>query len=296
MEPPKLPKIPVMPSRVGGWGASDIAAIMGLSRYDPPLKPYLSYLGILPKKKPSRFMTLGHILEPLAFAFYCSERPEIKKVAMGQRVQAPDPVSFCWATPDRIVTTESGETYIVELKNIGPHSESYWADSAPYGGTPLEYLLQCYFLMFATGYDRCDLFAWLRGSDLKVCRTIRYNEKIANQIVEAILDFKKKHVDQLNPPADAVGQGFGKLHAAAVRSKPGKSLVSDDSFIAKVLRTYKQFKSLEATLDALKDSLRTVLDDAEELDHPLGRVTYRTSKNGNRPLCIIPNEGVESGT
>ena len=290
MKPPKLPEIPVMPSRAGGWGASDVAALMGLSRYDPPLKAYLSYFDSLPDKKPSRFMTLGHILEPLSFAFYCSERPEIVAVEAGERVKAPEPISFCWATPDRIVTTKTGEKYLVELKNVGPHAESDWADSAPYGGAPLEYRLQCYFLMLATGYRRCDLFAWLRGSDLKVCRTILYSENIANQIIESILEFKEQHVDALVPPTDIKGRGFAGLHAAAVPSRLGKELVSDDPFISKVIRTYKRFKSLDAALELLKDSLRTVLDDAEALEHPLGRITYKTSKNGNRPLRILPND------
>lgn len=61
--------------RRGGLGASDIAAVAGLSPFATPTTIYLNKVGLLPDSEDEDWQRIARRLEPVIAELYCDERP-----------------------------------------------------------------------------------------------------------------------------------------------------------------------------------------------------------------------------
>lgn len=192
--------------RRSGIGASELAAIAGLSSYSSPYEVYLDKINELPVREPSPAAAWGVRLEGVLAAAYAEET--------GLHVWQPAPLlfrhpSYPWllATPDRFAAPRvrntdglalvDGDTpeRVVELKT------SWSADGWGLPGTdevPPAYLLQVQQQLLVTSLRFADVAALLGGSDFRIYR-IERSERIHQLIIETCREFWQR-VEARNPP------------------------------------------------------------------------------------------------
>ncbi|WP_037161005.1 YqaJ viral recombinase family protein [Rhodococcoides fascians] len=130
------------------YSASQVAAIVGLSKWDTPRSIYDAKKGITPREPQTDAQGRGHQFEPLIRGWVAGQNPEWTVSETG-----------CWrhhertnhtATPDGIVVTAAGERELLEIKTA--------EDIYTWGDTLLiTYMVQVAWQMYVTGAQRCHV-------------------------------------------------------------------------------------------------------------------------------------------
>tara|TARA_R110002020_G_scaffold459649_1_gene677771 strand:- start:762 stop:1679 length:918 start_codon:yes stop_codon:yes gene_type:complete len=278
---PKKPFAPPeMPVRQGGFGASDVAVLMGLNPYAHPIKAWLNWFG-MGSFKGSALMFQGHRLESEFATEYLEQNPDAVECWSGERVHCPEPVSFCWATPDFIVKDTSGGFRGLEIKAVGARQESRWEN----GKVPTEYEVQCRWCMLATGLKRWDIHAHFLGSGRSSTVEFLHDEQTESNMVSSVLAFKLAFIDTATPPPrDGESKGYEKQITRAFPLSLPDILETTDDKVQQAFALNRAVSDASAVLSGLKADLKTIMGTSEAMESPWGRITYKTQKNGVRPL------------
>lgn len=194
-------------SRRTGIGASEIAAIAGLSPWGGPVDVYCAKLGLSPDRH-SDAMAWGLRLEGVIAAAY-SEREGVA-LEPGYLVRHPDE-SWILATPDRFAPDR-----LVELK-VSRTSEG-WGEQET-DDVPPHYLLQCQWQMLAAGYPRVDIAALIGGVELRVY-TVERSETVIESLVTIGRAFWRRVLEQRPPDVDWSHPAAAKLLDMLLRPDP----------------------------------------------------------------------------
>lgn len=192
--------------RSKGIGASEIAAVLGISPYDDdtPLNLYLRKIGAIPPKEETEPMWWGTEMEPLIAKRYRMETG-CEFIAEQLFIRHPE---YPWmiATVDRI--TDEGR--IVELKTIGQRG----AGLLGLDGTdevPAPWIIQTQQqLMVAEANlstikgDAADIAAVVGGQETRFF-TVRRDERLCRQIIARGSEFWKR-VEERRPPEPKPGK------------------------------------------------------------------------------------------
>jgi len=174
-----------------GVGASEVAAVLGLSHWQTPLMVYLDKIGQGAPEDPDAIgpAWFGHQLEPVIVAAYQKRHPDVKLVAVDT---VPHPaLPWALATLDRKVLPKDGGTfYPLECKS------RVWRTAGEFGkaseqGTdivPDDVMCQAQWQMFVTETDRCDVAVLIDGSDYREF-TVWRNNKLIDSIYEEVRAF-----------------------------------------------------------------------------------------------------------
>ena len=169
-------------------GASEVACILGLSKWSTPLGIYTDKLTPDVSSEMTEWQEWGHRLED-AIAQWVED-------TQGHAVQ-PSPgllqsTEYPWlgATPDRV--NANGEP--IELKTSSTYMKDSWAD-----GVPLNYQVQVLVQMIVLGVKRGYL-AVLHGGNSPEFYVIEWNQAAVDQIIEITRDFWHNNVLALTPP------------------------------------------------------------------------------------------------
>lgn len=198
--------------RRSGIGASEIAAVLGVSPYqdDTPLNLYLHKVGLLPPKEESEAMWWGTQMEPLIARRY-AERNGIRFAAEQLFLRHPEH-SWMIATLDRV--TEDGR--VVELKTIGSRGASLLGMEGT-DEVPPNWIVQTQQqLMIAEAClsdaksDAADIAAVVGGQETRFF-TVRRDDRLCRQIVARGAEFWRR-VEDRDPP-EAIPGRDGRLLA-----------------------------------------------------------------------------------
>lgn len=190
-----------MQMRRTGIGASEIAAVCGISPWSTPTQVWL-------KKAPldaaepydttpldNMAIKVGNILEEPLRQLYMNETG-LFVVKYDETYRHPN-VPFLLATPDGLCYGTERSTDVahgLEIKNVGKRMAGAWDE-----GVPDYVAMQCYQNMMVTGYGQWDVAALLGGSDFQIFHLYR-NEAIEESIIEAATTFWIDHVVADVPP------------------------------------------------------------------------------------------------
>jgi putative phage-type endonuclease len=179
--------------RAAGIGASEIAAVVGLSKYATPLDVYLRKTGQIHDVIDNRAMRVGRRLEPVVIGEFCEETGEEVALYPCPMVAHPDH-PYMLATPDADLV--SGR--LVEAKTASLRTLRDWGPEGT-DELPDQYLCQCQHQLAVTGRDECKLAVLIAGDELRVY-TVERNERLIGQLTEAAAEFWSR-VERRDPPA-----------------------------------------------------------------------------------------------
>jgi len=237
-------------------GASDAAAVCGLSPYSTPLHLYLEKRGELSKEfsdEQQERMAFGLKLEPIVLDAYA--------LRMGVAVESDEPMFFHpehdWmaCTPDGIAHEHgSDEEWGVECKcttwrMYDAHGDS--EDAFGEDGTdqvPTVYLLQGHWQMAVMGWDRVDFPVLFDGSKLRVY-SIRRNEDIIEQLIQSGKNLMEQILAGTPPDPEWSHDGTaGAIRALYGFNAETDAVELDDSHEA----LWWQYKELGATIKEIE--------------------------------------------
>lgn len=238
-------------------GASEVGAILGLSRFKTASDVWLSKrrgpnLELPPIVPPTEDVpgevnarTIGNVVESSIVELYRIATPEVTSVEPGVAlVSAHHP--WLGATPDRIVKLGPAERGL-ECKAVGRYMLGDW--DAEDDGLPPAVACQCLAGMHVTGLSRWDV-AMLSGTDFRVLPVERDQEAI-DAMVEACDWFWREYVLGDKAPPPGTGAAANRLVSARWPECSGEVVdVGNDSEVLDIVR-----QLLEAKGDA---------DDAEQ--------------------------------
>jgi len=247
-------------ARQQGIGASEVAAILGLSPWQTPLGVYMSKKGVR-NDIPENLAFFGHALEePISQWITAKRFAEVGPLSPGLSARS---VEWPWltATPDRTVAGGPGVVIPVELKTSSAYSKESWAD-----GVPLYYATQVQTQLAVLGAP----YGWLAvlhgGNTPELFRVERDDDFINNHLIPKTRAFWEEHVLANIPPEPSTS-------AEAVELWPGDTELSVDGGEA-LYELWGAYGLMQAEaidvagrLDGVKLELQKAMQDATQLTY-----------------------------
>jgi len=132
--------------------ASKIAAVLGLSPYDSRFSLWHRMAGLAAPEPDSEEKRRGHYLEPAICHWFADQHPNWQISSTGTWIAGDDDR---WAaSPDRLITTESGEARLLEAKTEA--SDERWGEDGS-DDIPVYHRAQVQWQMLVTGLRVCHV-------------------------------------------------------------------------------------------------------------------------------------------
>lgn len=247
-----------------GVGASDVAAILGLSPWTTPLAVYEQKMGV-PNQIDENLAWFGHALEPVIADWVAAKHPEVGPIFDGFSARS---LQWPWLTaaPDRTsswpgtLSPQGAELHPVEIKTSSAFSRGTWE-----AGVPLYYAAQVQAQMAVLGAPRGWLAVLHGGNDPELYPIERDEEFIQDELVPRTRAFWEDHVlAQVPPEPMTTGE--------AVRVWPGDpdldAVEADDLLLEQwkaLVDARRWAKTYGSDADRLALEIQKALGDATEL-------------------------------
>ncbi len=277
-------------NRASFIGGSDVAALLGLSKYRSAMDVWLEKTGKKVNRKDSFALRFGSFAE----SFIADEYALLTGESV---IEHPYGIvhtqySFCVGHIDRFVLERKDQPLfngdgrlnakkLLECKTANHFSQSDWGEPGT-DAIPLPYLCQCLWYLGITNLPEIDVAVLFGGSDLRVY-TITRDLELETLLFEKAVFFWTEHVQKDIPPKP---QSIDDCQALFQRSCVGKTMEANPEIITLI----QQFKFLEgqvqvkeAQIDQIKQALMETMADAEVLTY-LGKpvITWKAPKPSYR--------------
>jgi putative phage-type endonuclease len=284
--------------RNSGIGASEIAAIVGLSPYENALDVYFRKVGQADARPDSTYMRWGRLLESvIADRYaeeYCVELVESTTVRHPER-------EWMVATPDRLWKDGSR---LVEIKNVSARNAHEWGE--PWTSQiPERYFLQVLWQMAVTDTESADVVALIGGNDLRVY-TAERDPQLEAWLVDVGQEFWHEHVlAGVEPPVEDWEATARYLSMRYPRDN-GETVIATpevEAWLDRLREAREVIEQAEAARLQAEVKIKEFMGDASTLVGLNGRVSYRASKDATvvdwRAAAMaagVPREVIESYT
>jgi putative phage-type endonuclease len=258
-----------------GIGGSEVAAILGLSRFRTPYVVWLDKMGLLAPQPSSKRMLFGQfaeaaILKAYAHETHCELMTDHKSARHPER-------PWMVATADALVV---GERRGVDAKMIAWDQSPRWPPTA--AEIPDEYVLQCWHYADFFGYDGWDLAVSVAGEFPRIY-TVPLDREAQTVVAKRVEAWWRRHiVNGEEPPMDASPVIAAYLQQAHPTHKRPDLRNATDEEIA-ILREYEQVrieqKAIEEERTVLENQLRKAVGDREGLTWFGGKFTWRKTRD-----------------
>jgi putative phage-type endonuclease len=238
-----------------GIGGSDVAALLGISKWKTPLQLYLEKIGEYQENINSESAYWGTKLEDLVAKEF-SERTG-KKVHRVNRILIHPFYDFLIANIDRRVV---GEDAILEVKTTSSFNKDQWEGDQ----IPNAYILQVMHYLNITGASKA-YFAVLIGGQKFIWKEIERDEELIQMVREREIEFWENHVLKENPPnASAYDDELLKKLYPEANQKESVPLPSEvDQAIEEINVYSEQLKELETKKKERENRIKELLRDHE---------------------------------
>lgn len=269
-------------------GASEIAALAGLSKWSSPIAIYeAKVLGTT--RESSLRMELGDLLEEPIAKLYARETGRHLRKCVTLRhpereimLATPDRVVFASKPPPGLPLEDADR--LLQIKTTGWRQRDEWG--AP--GTdaiPAEYLAQVQWEMAVTGVPCCDV-AVLVDRDEFLIYTVTKDAELVEGLYEVAARFWTDHVlARVPPPPDASERYAEYLARVHPREKSDVMLPAPPEVeaLAFELREAELRRvAAETAEDALKNQIRAFIGDAAGTTGSFGRITWKANASSAR--------------
>lgn len=244
--------------RKQGIGGSDVAAVMGYSKYKSAYSLWCEKTGQVEPEDISNkeFVIWGNKNEPnIADRF---EEVTGKKVRRCGTL-ADEEYPFLHANIDRWVV---GENAGLEIKTAGLTKANAWKDDE----LPDDYYCQCCYYMAITGADRWYIAVLIGGNDFK-WKTIERNEDDVKAVRDAAINFWQNNVMGGVAPEIDGNDGTTETIKKQYAAENGEivALPSQAAILIERWDELKQTKAeIECQMQALQNNLCAMLGEAKK--------------------------------
>lgn len=246
--------------RQKGVGGSEVAAVLGLSKWKGPFDVWLEKTGPLPDQEETLPMKLGTFLEDFIVQEYRNDTGY--HVATGlDAISLPDaPWARC--NLDGVVVLPDGTRGVLECKTAGDSRR--WGEPGSCD-VPEEYYCQAQWNCFIGGLQWCDMPVLFFDHSRRVeCFHIIADPHFQQWMMETVREFWS-HVESNTPPNPATGSEAEKIWP---RHDGGKFAEADAETCEKLemLKALKaEIKALDGRCKELESDVKLAIEDAEGL-------------------------------
>jgi putative phage-type endonuclease len=224
--------------RATGIGGSDVAAMLGISKWKTPLQLYLEKRGEAPPQSDNDAMRWGRYLEPVVRQAYADET--------GYEVRVLDKLlrhprhEFMVANLDGFVLPSDGPRRVFEAKTA--RTAEGWGEPRS-DEIPHAYYLQVQHYLEVTGFEVADVAVLIGGADFRIYE-VPADRELQQMIVDACADFWQR-VQRGEPPEPV---SYADVQARWGRASKASVVVADDE----VLHALSQLRDLRKQAEYLR--------------------------------------------
>lgn len=260
-------------ARKTGIGGSDVAAILGLSKWRTPYSVWQDKTGQGVEVEDNAPMKWGRALEPVIRQEYAEQTGRI--VLQPADMLRHPKHDFMLANLDGM--TEDGR--VVEIKTA--RNANGWGEPGS-DQVPQDYLFQVQHYMAVTGFVVADVAVLIGGSDFRLYE-VPADAELQEMMIDAEAEFWKRVLDN-NPPepitmADALAK-YG-------RSSRTEAVVADaavEAAVATLLALKEQALVMQASEETAKAIIFKAMADRDTLTNANGKTlaTWRAQDGAKR--------------
>lgn len=260
--------------RARGIGASEVAAVLGLSHWRSPYDVWLDKTRRAASSAMSAAAAWGLRQEPLIAAYY-AETHGVEMIEPGTLVHRQHPVAV--ATLDRIVLGEAREwSYSLQIKTGRAAMARYWGDPGT-DEIPEDYLVQVAWEMAVADVPFTDVAVLLDQCDYREYRVAR-DFDLEEDLIERVERWWRDHVVADSPPP--ITGPHAEEHILRQHPRSGGGILeatpSLDGWVSTLREARRLKKQAEEAEAAARIPLITFIGDAKGVAGPWGRITYST--------------------
>lgn len=288
VEPPT--RVDFLRARRTGIGGSDIAAILGLSRWSSPLDVYLAKRGEMAPTEDNEPMYWGRVLEDVVAREFV-QRTGRRVQRVNAQMRHPEH-PWMIANIDRAIPVEGsrarldhagrllGASGVLEVKTASAFAADDWRGDDGSDSLPVYYAAQCMWYLGVTGLQACDVAA-LIGGQRYVHRVVERDDETIAALIEHGRRFWHDHVLAGKPPEPRNGEDVAKLFA---RDRGTYRVIDEEPQVLELVNDLRAARDTLAAakerVDSLTDALKLVIGPDSGLEFN-GRpaVTWRAAKD-----------------
>lgn len=254
--------------RQAGIGGSDVAPILGISKWRTPLDVYNDKTSEVCDEKDNTSMEWGRRLEPVIRQAYADETGA--NVIVPSVMYRSEEHPFMIANVDGI--REDGT--ILEIKTA--RSGADWGEPGT-SDIPQYYLTQVQHYMTVLGAPRCDIAVLIGASDFRIY-TVENDPELADLLIEEEAAFWDK-VQRRQPPAPRTFEEVSRAFSKSVAGKVSADGVTE-SLLKELIRVQADMKDLKEREEELKSGITSFMADKDTLIDSFGNVlaTWKSTK------------------
>lgn len=241
----KMTKIEWLKERQKGIGGSDVAGILGLSKFKSPLDIYLEKTAEEPiEQEDNAAMKAGRMLEDTVARWFIEETQFITKRDNKIRIHKTRP--YLIANVDRVILGQEKGPGILEIKTTSGFYASNWETEIPE-----EYYLQLQHYLNVTGYKWGAVAVLIDGRHFKYYYFDR-DEDLIEYMNQKLEDFWKNNVEKRVPPV------MTEKDVKNIESEPNKEIEAKE-MVALMVEQIKNYKEKIAEYETKKEELETTI-------------------------------------
>ena len=259
-------------------GASEVAAVCGVDPFKNAWDVWASKKGYS-QDEGSDAAEMGNLIEPVLLQWYAGKTGR----ALTQPGTLLHPVEkWAGATPDSVAGALD-----VQAKVVGARMISRWDE-----GPPPYVKAQVNWEMWVAGLPAAEVVALLGGTDPQIFQVAR-NDELISYLVEICGRWWRDHVIGNTPP-DIDGSEAARLalHGRFPSATDGMGEAVPE-FVSMALeheRLGHEVAKLKEQRDGLGNAMRVAIGDRAGLFWPGGRVNWKHTSAGQRPLRVYLKE------
>lgn len=275
-----LPTVePGDPEWLTRMSASKVAAVLGLSPYESRFSLWHKMAGLLAPEEENDDMRRGHYLEPAVCAWFADQHLAWDVTPTGTWVAADNEQ---WAaTPDRLVTTSTGEARLLEAKTAS--SDEEWGPDGT-DDIPVYHRAQVLWQMLVTGLRVAHVAVLTSHLSFRQYEVL-FDPDDAERIVAAVDEFMDSLPTGRRPRRPSI-DGHSATYQAVRELHPD----IDDLDLPIDLPLAERFCTAQHALKAAKAAEQQARSELADVMGTARRATYgdqviatRAAKNGGTP-------------
>lgn len=254
--------------RTKGIGGSDAAAVSGMNPWKSKVAVYLEKTGQIEQPEAGEAAEWGQLLEDVVARKF-AEKVGLKIQRSNKLYRHPEH-SFMLGNIDRLITDSNKRKGILEVKTTNAFNREDWIDagnkSEEADRIPDHYAIQLQHYLAVLGLDY-GFFAVLIGGNTFRYKYVERDETIIKYLIELEGRFWNDHVLKGIPPmVDGSDASMDLLNYLYPTSRPESSVhlgADAESIIHDLYEAQQEVKSAETRLDACKNQIKAMMQDAE---------------------------------